>query len=278
MQGKTVVITGASSGIGKQTALELLRQGARVVMACRERSRAEAARADLEAGAGAKGRVEIRDLDLASLDSVREFADEAASGLERIDVLINNAGLFPPKLRTTAEGFEAQFGVNYLGHYLLTRLLEEKLRASSPSRVVHLTSMLHARGDLDFDNLRGEKPYKAQPLYNQSKLANLLFSNELARRLDGTGVTSNAVHPGAIATDIVRDNAWLVRKIVGLVFKSVEHGAKGPTKLASDPTLETTSGRYFFETEEKEPSEKARDPQLAARLWDFSAEACGVTK
>jgi NAD(P)-dependent dehydrogenase (short-subunit alcohol dehydrogenase family) len=278
MQGKTVLLTGANAGIGKQTALELAKRGAHVVMACRSAERGETARSEIEAAAAGEGRLEVRELDLASFDSIRAFADKANSDLERIDVLINNAGIFPQKLQKTVDGFEAQIGVNYLGPFLLTNLLLDKLKASAPARVVHLTSMLHARGSIDFESFRGEKPYKASPAYNQSKLANLLFSNELARRLEGSGVTSNAVHPGAIATEITRDLPWIVRKLIGFMFKGVEVGAQPSLKLACDPELATASGRYWKELEEKQASEAARDTALAAKLWQVSEEACGLAR
>jgi NAD(P)-dependent dehydrogenase (short-subunit alcohol dehydrogenase family) len=274
LEGKTVVLSGANCGIGKQTTLELARMGAHVVMACRSRERGEVARAEVEAQAGGRGRLEVRELDLGSFASIRAFAEKTNAELDRIDVLVNNAGIFPQKHTLTVEGFEAQFGVNYLGPFLLTNLLLDKLKASAPSRIVHLTSMLHARGTIDFDSFRGKKPYKASPAYNQSKLANLLFSNELARRLEGTGVTSNAVHPGAIATDITRDLPWIVRKIIGFVFKGVEYGAKAPVRLASDPALAEATGRYWKEALEQQPSADAMDPELAARLWSCSEEAC----
>jgi retinol dehydrogenase-12 len=277
MDAKTVVLTGASSGIGKQVTLELAKQGAHVVMACRSLEKGEAARAELEAATGGAGRLEVRELDLSSFDSIRAFAEKANADLARIDVLVNNAGIFPQKAGKTREGFESQFGVNYLGHFLLTHLLLDKLRASAPSRIIHVTSALHTKGKLDFESFRGEKPYKSSPAYNQSKLANLIFSNELARRLEGSGVTSNSVHPGAISTEITRDLPWIVRKGIGLVFKSVEEGVQGPLMLATDPALADATGRYWEQTEEKTPSEAAQDPALGARLWEFSEQACGIS-
>jgi retinol dehydrogenase-12 len=277
MDGKTVVLTGANTGIGKQTTLELAKRGARVVMACRDMERGEAARTELLAATDGRGDLEVRELDLASLASVRDFAEKANADLARIDVLINNAGIFPQKASKTVDGFEAQFGVNYLGPFLLTNLLLDKLRASAPSRIVHLTSMLHTKGTIDFDSFQGEKPYKASIAYNQSKLANIVFSNELGRRLEGTGVTSNAVHPGAIATDITRDLPWIVQKIVGLMFKDVAYGAKGPLLVATDPTLADATGRYWKESTERTPSDEAMDPAVAARLWEASARLCELT-
>ena len=276
MDGKTVVLTGANTGIGKQTTLELARRGAHVVMACRSLDRGEAARAEIEAVAGAKGRLEVREVDLSSFASIRAFAEKANADLARVDILINNAGIFPQKLERTPEGFESQMGVNHFGSFLLTNLLLDKLRASAPARIVHLTSMLHTKGSIDFESFRGEKPYKASTAYNQSKLANLLFSNELARRLEGRGVTSNSVHPGAVATNITRGLPWIARKAVAFMFKGVEEGARGPLMLATDPDLADATGRYWQELEEKTPSDDARDPVLAAQLWEVSEQACGL--
>jgi NAD(P)-dependent dehydrogenase (short-subunit alcohol dehydrogenase family) len=276
MNGKTVILTGGNTGIGKQTTCELAKRGAHVVMACRDIARGEAARDELLEQTEGRGQLEVRGIDLSSLASVRAFAEKANADLPRVDVLINNAGIFPQKASKTVDGFESQFGVNFLGPFLLTNLLLDKLRASAPSRIVHLTSMLHTQGTLDFESFRGEKPYKASVAYNQSKLANLVFSNELARRLDGSSVTSNAVHPGAIATDITRDLPWIARKIVGFIFKDVAHGAKGPLLVASDPSLTNVSGRYWKETTEKKPSDEALDAAVGKRLWEVSAGYCGL--
>lgn len=276
MQGKIVILTGANSGVGKQTTLELAKRGARVVMACRDAARGEEAKAEILATEGVSGELEVRTVDLASFDSIRAFAEKANADLPRIDVLVNNAGIFPQKAAKTVDGFESQFGVNHLGSFLLTNLLLDKLRESAPSRIVHLTSMLHTNGTIDWDSFRGEKPYKSSVAYNQSKLANILFSNELARRLEGSGVTSNAVHPGAIATNITRDLPWIARKLVGFMFKGVEYGAQAPVMLVTDPDLEGVSGRYWKESSERSPSEEARDPEIAARLWEESARLCGL--
>jgi NAD(P)-dependent dehydrogenase (short-subunit alcohol dehydrogenase family) len=276
MEGKIVVLTGANTGIGKQTTVELAKRGARVVLACRDVARGEAAREEVSAMSEGRGQLEVYALDLSSLDSVRAFADKANGDLPRIDVLINNAGIFPQKASKTVDGFEAQFGVNFLGPFLLTNLLLDKLRTSAPSRIIHLTSMLHTKGTLDFESFRGDKPYKASVAYNQSKLANLVFSSELARRLEGTGVTSNAVHPGAISTDITREMPWIARKLIGFMFKDVAHGAKAPVMLATDPALADASGRYWKESAEKQPSDEAMDPAVGKRLWEESARMCGL--
>jgi len=275
ISGKTVIITGANSGIGKQTALDLAQRGARIVLAGRDSPKSRAAYDELVAAVPG-AHFELRALDLGSFDSIRGFAEMAAEELEKIDVLLNNAGTMPSRLELTEEGFEAQIGVNYLGHYLLTRLLLPKLQAGGPARVIHVSSMLHSRGDIDFDNFRGEKGYKAFDAYYQSKLANLLFSNELARRLEGSGVTSNALHPGGIRTDIMRHSNILIRLATSLIFKPVSEGAKTPVMLASDPDLGAISGRYFDDGKEKSPASRALDLELAKKLWERSARWVGL--
>jgi retinol dehydrogenase-14 len=157
-------------------------------------------------------------VDLASLQSVRDLAERFLGSYDRLDVLVNNAGTFPTKQTFTEDGFEMQMGVNHLAHFLLTELLLDCLKASAPSRIVTVTSTLHKKAGLDFDTFKGFDKYSAQTAYNQSKLANVLFAVELAERLEGTGVTSNVLHPGAVATDIIRDLPWLVRKLIGLAF------------------------------------------------------------
>jgi NAD(P)-dependent dehydrogenase (short-subunit alcohol dehydrogenase family) len=275
MQGKTIVITGGNSGIGRATSVELAKQGAQLVLACRDPQAAEPVAQEIRKESGNEN-VVVRELDLASLASVRRFAASFLEEFDRLDVLINNAGVFPSELRKTEEGFEEQFGVNHLGHFLLTNLLRERLEASAPSRVVNVSSMMHARAEVDFDNLRGEKGYSAMAAYGQSKLCNILFSNELARRLAGTGVTSNALHPGSISTNITRNSPAVMRFFTKLFFSSPEKGAKTSVYLATDPALEPVSGKYFDASKEKEPSAVALDEAVQSRLWDESAAFCGI--
>ena len=275
MNDKTVIITGANGGIGKQTALELARRGARIILACRESPKSQAAHEELLATVPS-ARLELRALDLSSFESIRNFAGEISRDIDRIDVLLNNAGIMPKQLQMTEDGFEAQIGVNHLGHYLLTRLLLPKLQAGNEARIIHVSSMLHTRGNIDFENFRGEKGYKTFDAYYQSKLANILFSNELARRLEGSPVTSNALHPGGIQTDIMRDNNFLIRWVTRMMFKPVTEGAKTSVMLASDPEFASVSGRYFDQCEEKPPGAKALDPELAGLLWKRSAELVGM--
>ncbi len=275
MQGKRVLITGGNSGIGLVTAIELAKLGAHVVLACRQSEKTKAALAQINQVAG----VEAVNLgvDLASLASVRGLAAQFLDQFDRLDVLLNNAGTFPTKQQLTEDGFEMQIGVNHLAHFLLTNLLLDRLRSSAPARVVTVSSTLHKKGSIDFDSFQGFTKYSAQTAYNQSKLANVLFSAELAQRLEGSGVTANALHPGAVATDIIRDLPWLVRKIIGLAFIAPDKGAKTNTLLASDDSLAQVSGKYYDQGELAEPSALVNDASLRKRLWDTSAAAVGLT-
>jgi retinol dehydrogenase-14 len=274
MHGKRILITGGNSGIGVVAARELARQGAEVVLACRDSEKTRQALAVINAAAAVPA-VNLP-VDLASLASVRALAAAFLQRYDRLDVLVNNAGLFPPRQQLTADGFEMQFGVNHLSHFLLTHLLLERLKTSAPARVVTVSSMLHKKGRIDFESFRGAKKYSAQAAYNQSKLANVLFAVELARRLEGTGVTSNVLHPGGVATDIMRDLPWIVRKLVGLAFISPEEGAKTTIMLATDPTLANVTGAYFDQCKRAECSPLANDDALRRRLWDVSAELVGL--
>jgi len=274
MTGKTVLITGASAGIGKATASELASRGARLVLACRDLEKAERARAEiLTRTPGAV--VDLVPLELGSLRSVRACAMKLAADRARIDVLINNAGVFPATLRFTEDGFEEQIGVNHLGHFLFTNLLVEKLVASAPARVVTVSSMMHAGGRIDFGSFRGPSKYSAYTAYRQSKLANLLFANELARRLAGRGVTSNSLHPGGVATEIMRDTSFVLRALARLVFSSPEKGARTPVYLASSPEVASVTGRYFVGCKEAKTDPLAQDEALARALWDESSKLVG---
>lgn len=274
MQGQRVLITGGNSGIGLVAARELARQGAEVILACRDTDKTKQALAAINAYAATPA-VNLP-VDLASLASVRNLAESFLERHDRLDVLINNAGLFPVRQQFTADGFEMQIGVNHLSHFLLTHLLLDTLRSSAPARVVTVSSKLHMKGQIDFESFKGVPKYSAQVAYNQSKLANVLFSAELADRLEGSGVTANALHPGGVATDIVRDLPWLVRKLIGFIFITAEEGAKTTIMLASDPSLATTSGAYFDQCQRRDPSALADDEALRARLWEASAEAVGL--
>ena len=212
MQDKKVLITGGNSGIGLETAKALIAQGAEVIIASRDSQKTQDALNLL-----GKGALHLS-VDLSDFDSVRRLAAAYLEQHDRLDVLVNNAGVFPGKAQMTQQGFEMQIGVNHLSHFLLTQLLLPTLIETGESRVITVSSMLHQKGAIDFESFRGGGRYSAQKAYGQSKLANVLFALELAERLKHTSVTSNVLHPGGVATDIVRDMPWLIRKLLGLIF------------------------------------------------------------
>jgi NAD(P)-dependent dehydrogenase (short-subunit alcohol dehydrogenase family) len=275
MTGRTVLITGASAGIGKATASELAARGARVVMLCRDPAKAEGARSEVLARTP-RAQVDLVELELRSLASVRACAQKVLAAYPRIDVLLNNAGVFPPTLRHTQDGFEEQIGVNHLGHFLLTNLLLERLLASAPARVVTVSSMMHAGGKIDFTSFKTPTSYSSWAAYRQSKLANILFANELARRVPAERVTSNSLHPGGVATEIARDANVFMRVGMRLAGMTPEKGARTSLKLASDPALAHTTGKYFVSEREKPTDPLADDAALARLLWDESAKLVGL--
>ena len=270
MENKRVLITGGNSGIGKVAAIELAKLGASMVLACKPGDKTEAALVEINAVAHQP--VINLPVNLASLESVRDLVGEFKQRYDSLDVLINNAGVFPARKKLTDDGFELQIGVNHLSHFLLTNLLLDVLRATSSARIVTVSSMLHKKGQIDFGSFRGEKKYNSQTAYAQSKLANVLFSVELARRLAGTDVTSNCLHPGGVRTDIMRDLPWLVRKLVDLMFITPEEGAKTTIKLASDSSLAEFTGKYFDQTRLEHCSQLAEDEDLCGQLWQESEQ------
>ena len=277
MHGKTVVITGGNGGIGKETAIALARQGARVILAVRDPEKGAAAVTDIVTASGSS-QVEQRSLDLASIASIRAFATALAATTDQLSVLINNAGVVLRRRQTTADGFEMTFGVNHLGHFLLTELLRDLLVRGAPSRIVVVASDAYkgARRGLDFDDLNLEhRHYGAMKAYCRSKLANILFTRELARRLDGSGVTANAVHPGIVATRLARDGdtGWLgnmALKVARPFFNTPEQGARTSIYVASAPELESITGAYFAESLPAPTNRHAIDMVAARRLWDAS--------
>ncbi|CAH2246028.1 retinol dehydrogenase 14 [Pelobates cultripes] len=282
MRGKTVIITGANSGIGRATAAELVREQARVILACRDRGRAEEAARELRLEG--PGEVVIKELDLSSLRSVRRFCQEVVQEEPHLDVLINNAGIFQCPYMKTEDGFEMQFGVNHLGHFLLTHLLLSLLKSSAPSRIVVVSSKLYKYGEINFDDLNSEKSYSKSFGYSRSKLANILFTRELSRRLEGTGVTVNALHPGIVRTNLGRyiNIPILIKPLFSVVswafFKSPEEGAQTSIYLATSPEVEGVSGKYFGDCKEEELLPKAMDDLVARKLWDISEIMVGLIK
>jgi NAD(P)-dependent dehydrogenase (short-subunit alcohol dehydrogenase family) len=277
LAGKTFVITGASSGIGKITARELARRGAHVVLACRSREKTQPVIEELRQ-ATASDRIEHVALDLGDLAAVRACAAELLGRELPIHGLINNAGL--AGLRgLTRDGFEVQFGTNHLGHYLLTRLLLDRIIASGPARIVNVASASHYNAKrLDWDTLQQKtRTITSMREYAVSKLANVLFTTELARRLEGTGVTTYAVHPGVVATDAWRQIPGPLRWAMKQFMISPEEGAQASLVCATAPELAAESGRYYdVGGRERRPSRLAADAALAAELWRRSAEWTGL--
>ncbi|RMG71403.1 MAG: SDR family oxidoreductase [Bacteroidetes bacterium] len=274
MKGKTVVITGATSGIGRATALALAKQGARVIFNTRDLIRGEAVCEALQNESG-NPEVEVYPGDLASFTSIREFAQDVLAATDRIDVLINNAGVWMTEFKTSEEGYEYTLAVNHLAPFLLTHLLLDRLKASAPARIVNLSSALHTRGQVVVDELgeaSGEGKFDGMQLYSDTKLMNALFSLELSRQLEGTGVTSNAVHPGLISTNLARDTNALMKGIFRMIGKKTRSGAEPIVHLASSPELEGVSGVYFDRLKPRKPASAARDTDLAQALWAKSLE------
>ena len=208
MDGKTVIITGANTGIGKETALDLANRGARVIVACRDEKKATIAVDDIKKRTNSQN-VIFKKLDLASLASVRQFSEEILQEEEHINVLINNAGVMIPPYMLTEDGFELQFGVNHLGHFLLTNLLLDRIKQSTPSRIINVSALAHVHANLDFDDMMWEKKgFKIWSSYAHSKLANIMFTRELAKQLEGTGVSTYSLHPGVIRTELLRNVPW----------------------------------------------------------------------
>ncbi len=278
MDGKQVVVTGATSGIGRVTAKALARKGAALAIVCRDAAKGHALAAEIRSGS-AEPRVDVFLADLSKQADVRRVAVELLERCPRIDVLVNNAGIVNVRRELTDDGLEATFATNHLAYYLLTRLLLERLVASAPARIVNVASDAHRFGTLDPDDLQNAKRYRSMSVYGQSKLCNLLFSYELARRLEGTGVTVNALHPGTVRTGLGRNNGGLLGllpAILGLFFRTPEKGAQTSIWLASSPDVKDVSGKYFYDLREHRSNDASRDRELSRRLWDESARLVGL--
>jgi NAD(P)-dependent dehydrogenase (short-subunit alcohol dehydrogenase family) len=271
------VITGATSGIGKETAVALAKGGATVAVVCRTRDRGEAALAEIRRRAGHDA-VSLFVADLSSQRAIRAVAAELQATLPRIDVLVNNAGLALRDRLVTEDSFEHTFAVNHLAYFLLTRLLQPALLASAPARVVNVSSEAHRWGSIRFDDLMGEAAYDGWKAYAQSKLANVLFTYELARRLDGTGVTANCLHPGLVGTAFASRGPSLIRLLSRLarpLLRSPASGAATSVYLASAPEVATVTGQYFAGRRARRSSQASYDRALAARLWGVSERLVG---
>ncbi|MCK4457323.1 MAG: SDR family oxidoreductase [Thermoplasmata archaeon] len=276
MDGKVCMITGANSGIGYVTARELARMGADIVMVCRSKERGEAARNEIVSETGSDS-VELMIADLSSQEEVRRLAGDFKGTHDRLHVLVNNAALWPTKRTLTVDGLELQFGLNHLAYFLLTNLLLDVLRASAPARVVDTSSGIHKRARIDFDDLQAERGYRHMRAYGQSKLANVLFTYELARRLTGTGVTVNSFTPGMTETNLGRYMSRGAQFIFRLLAKKTEKGATTAIYLASSPEVEGVSGKYFANCKPAESSKLSYDEDTAKRLWDVSESLTGLS-
>jgi NAD(P)-dependent dehydrogenase (short-subunit alcohol dehydrogenase family) len=283
MQGKTVVVTGANSGIGFETALALASMGARVLVTARNADKGRAAVAAITQRLQGEGRVQLVVFDLADLSSVRQGAAEILDQAPRIDVLVNNAGLVLTERAETVDGYEATFAINHLGPFLLTNLLLQRIASSAPSRIVNVASTAHnaARKGIPFDDLQSATNYRGMRVYGQSKLANILFTLELARRFEGKGVTANSLHPGTVRTGYGGDGdargflAFGI-KIASPFFLSPAKGARTSVYLASSPEVEGVSGQYFVKCKPRSPRRWAQDPEAAQHLWQVSEDLVGL--
>jgi retinol dehydrogenase 14 len=279
MAGRTVLVTGGTGGIGRATASGLARMGAHLAICGRDRRSTEAAAGELRAAGG--GQVEVFVADLSAQSQVRRLADEVLQRCSRIDVLVNNVGGYWNTRHVTADGLERTFALNHLAPFLLTSLLLDRLRKSAPARVVTVSSNAHAQGRIDFDDLQGERSYSGGRAYSQSKLANVLFTYELARRLPGSSVTANVLHPGLTRTSFgAEDPAGVQRRLVPLLRPFMQTPAQGAATsiyLASAPDLAQVTGRYFASRKPKRSSKASYDQSAAARLWQVSADLVGLT-
>ncbi len=270
MKGRSVMVTGANSGIGLETAKGLAKMGASLILVCRDRGRCEKAMEEIQAASGSDA-MEMMFADLSSQASVRALAEEFSANHDRLDVLFNNAALVPRERNETVDGIEMQLAINHLAPFLLTNLLLPILKKSSPSRVVTTASEIHKRGRIDWDDLQAKKGYRSFRRYGTTKLMNILFTRSLARRLEGSGVTANCLTPGFKATGLSRDSNYISKGIVNLIAGTAASGAIVPLHVITSPDLEGVSGKYFSRKSEIiEPSQQARDDEAAERLWKES--------
>jgi len=277
MADRTVLITGGTGGIGRATARGLAAMGARVAITGHDRERAESAAADIRADGGPP--VEVFVGDMTAQAEVRRLASEVLAALPRLDVLVNNVGGFWNSRHVTADGLERTFALNHLAPFLLTHLLVDRLTESAPARVVTVSSDAQRLGRIDFADLQGERSWSGQTAYNQSKLANVLFTYELARRLRGTGVTANVLHPGIARTGFGAEDPGRIQRMItpfmGLM-KSPEQAARTPIHLASAPEVKGVTGEFFAKSKPRKSSKRSYDESDARLLWEVSAQLVGL--
>lgn len=277
MTEKVCLVTGANAGLGKVTALELARMGATVIMVARSQARGEAALAEVRQGSGSD-KVQLLLADLSSMATIRQLAATVQANYGRLDVLVNNAGGIFKDRQVSVDGYEMTFALNHLSYFLLTNLLLDLLKASVPARIVNVSSGAHAGSNINFNDIMLAKKYRSFEAYGQSKLANILFTYELARRLAGSGVTANALHPGGVATEFATGEG-----LMGTIFKLIrpflltpEQGAQTQIYLASSPEVEGISGQYFARKKPVNSAKISYDTAVAQRLWQLSAELTGL--
>lgn len=279
MQGKTVVITGGTSGIGEVAAVDLAKKGARIVLVARDKERAYATLAKIKAAGASAPAVAVYG-DLSTIAEMKRVAGEIAANEPKIDVLINNAGAMFTSRQTTADGLEKTFAVNHMAYFVVTNTLLPKLKATPGARIVSTASDAHKGAKLDFDDLQSAKSYSGFSVYGESKLCNILFNRELARRLQGSGVTANCLHPGFVATRFGDNNPGFlgiaIRIAKPLAALSPEKGAETIIYLASSPAVEGKSGGYYYKSAPATPTAEAQNDADAKRLWDVSAKLSGI--
>ena len=280
MSGKVCLVTGATSGIGQVTARELAQMDATIIAVGRNPQKGAETVAEIKRH-GASDKVEFMQADLSSQESIRDLARTFTAKYDQLQVLVNNAGGVFSKRETTVDGLEMTFALDHLAYFLLTELLLPVLERSAPARIVNVSSGAQSTGKIDFDDLQGAKRYSGWRAYSQAKLANVLFTYELARRLQGTGVTANCLHPGFVATGFAQNNSGALQALikVGQVFAiSPEKGAETSVFLASSSLVEGVSGKYFANKKERKSAKQSHDEPVARRLWDVSAQLTGTTE
>ena len=269
------MITGANAGIGKVAALELAKQGHHIVMVCRSQERGRAAQAEIKAASGNE-QVDLLIADLSVQADIRQLAATFKQDYERLDVLVNNAGAIFDKRQETADGLELTFALNHMGYFLLTDLLLDMLKANAPARIINVSSDAHHRGSLNFDDLQHEKSYSGFSVYSDSKLANVLFTYELARRLEGSGVTANTLHPGFVNTNFGSTMSSIPAFFIGIISRffaiAPDKGAETIIYLASSPEVEGATGKYFVKKKATRSSSESYDEAVAKRLWEISEQ------
>lgn len=275
LDGKTIIITGATSGVGKETAISLAGQNALLILPVRNLKKGEKVKSEIEVESGNTG-IYLMECDLASFDSIRNFAGEFKKRFKHLHVLINNAGIWETERKESEDGIELTFAVNHLAPFLLTSLLLDAMRNSSPARIINVSSEAHRVVKMDFTDPEGKKKFSGFKAYGRSKLANILFTRSLSAMLDENEVTANSLHPGGVATNLYEKMNPVFRWIAKIFMISPRKGAETPVYLASSPEVDGISGEYFKNRKITKPSSGARDDRSAERLWELSIKYTGI--